>query len=90
MALTLPYSCDGNVGRDFIRDAIKRLHTETLQRRLVWSTVSRFHRNYMITSERHRIATLQRSCRDFVVFTGKQVVLFPKSLYSKILFQERT
>ena len=43
---------------------------KTLQRRRFCNVVRRFHRNYMATSERRWIATLQQRCNDVIVSTG--------------------
>ena len=43
---------------------------ETLKRRRFCNVVRRFHRNYMVTSERRWIATSQQRCNEVFVSTG--------------------
>ena len=57
---------------------------ETLQRRHYCDVVSYFYRNYLVSSKRRQIVTLQQHCNDVIVSTGTQCP-FTGHLKHKIL-----
>ena len=68
---------------------------ETLQRRRFCNVVRRFHSNYMVTSERRWIATVQQRCNDVIVSTDKDKETYTFGLligndnYNDIILNER-
>ena len=55
---------------------------ETLQRRHFCNVIRRFHRNYMATSERRRIATSQQRCNNVIVPARKVLELPYKFIHT--------